>query len=138
MYLNDPLDKRDVRQEILLQCWKSRNSYQGNSSFATWMYRVALNTVLTFKRRDEKRKFAPLNDRDQLEELPQPSENTDLLHRAVQSLNDIDKTIITLHLEDFRNQEIADIIGLTKNNVTVKLHRIKQSLTAKLNPSTHE
>lgn len=69
-------------------------------------------------------------------EAKERSDRSELLLRAIKSLSDIDKTIITLHLEDYDNGEIAEIIGLTKNNVGVKLHRIKDSLRTKLNKAS--
>lgn len=137
LYVDDPEDSRDLKQEIQLQAWKAKERFRGDSMFSTWLYRVALNTVLTFQRKN-KRKIAT-SDIDNAREVGhaprEKSERSDLLLRAIKSLNDVDKTIITLHLEDYDNGEIADIIGLTKNNVGVKLHRIKDQLKKKLNDS---
>lgn len=133
LYVDDLRDKEDLKQEIQLQAWKAKDRFRGDSQFSTWLYRVALNTVLTFQR---KNRFTPtgLEKAGQLhEDTKETSERSELLLRAIKRLNDIDKAIITLHLEDYDNGEIAEITGLSKNNVGVKLHRIKESLKKKLN-----
>ncbi|WP_421878458.1 RNA polymerase sigma factor [Marinoscillum sp.] len=133
LYVDDPEESRDLKQEIQLQAWKAKDRFRGDSQFSTWLYRVALNTVLTYKRK-KKVETTEIKDTDFVKELPKDtSEQADLLLRAIKGLNDIDKTIITLHLEDYDNSEIGDITGLTKNNVGVKLHRIKEQLKKKIN-----
>jgi len=133
LYVDDPEDKRDLKQEIQLQAWRAQDRFRGDSQFSTWLYRVALNTVFTFNR---KRKISSTSLDSAAEPIHHPAEKTErseLLLRAIKNLNDVDKTIVTLHLEDYDNGEIADITGLSKNNVGVKLHRIKEALRKKLN-----
>ncbi|MFY0686056.1 MAG: RNA polymerase sigma factor [Cyclobacteriaceae bacterium] len=133
LYIDNPVEKEDMRQEILLQAWRSSSSFQGKSSFSTWLYRVALNTVLGYHRKKKP-------DVSTLEKLPEyasdtisePSDRTELLLFEIKQLNPIDKMVITLHLEDYANDEIAEMSGLTKNNVGVKLHRIKHHLTNRM------
>ncbi len=132
VYVDDPEDKKDLKQEILLQAWRSVHNFKGNSSFSTWLYRVALNTALTYRKKDKNKQKTSLENIDLVEEKELRSDNADRLLRAIKKLSDIDKTLITLHLEDYSNPEIADIMGLSKNNVGVKLHRIKDLLTKKL------
>ncbi len=133
LYVDNPEDSRDLKQEIQLQAWKAKERFRGDSQFSTWLYRVALNTVLTYKRK-KKVPTSELLDSDAAKELPrESSERSDLLLRAIKSLNDIDKIIITLHLDDYDNGEIANIAGLSKNHVGVKLHRIKEQLKRKIN-----
>lgn len=133
LYVDDAQDKADLAQEIQLQAWKSKDRFRGDALFSTWLYRVALNTVLTF----HKRPRTPVTNLDSArlvhEEEREPTEQTDLLLRAIKNLNDIDKALITLHLEDYDHGEIAEITGLTKNNVAVKLHRIRETLKKQLN-----
>lgn len=133
LYVDDSEDSRDLKQEIQLQAWKAKDRFRGDSQFSTWLYRVALNTVLTFKRKKQVPTSEILETDFAKEHPKENSEQSDILLRAIKSLNDIDKTIITLHLEDYDNPEIADITGLSKNNVGVKLHRIKDQLKKKIN-----
>jgi RNA polymerase sigma-70 factor (ECF subfamily) len=137
LYVDDPEDKRDLKQEILLQTWKSMKNFKGDSAFSTWFYRVALNTVLTFRKKDKSKLNTSLEQDLTDPGHSNPTEKSEILFRAIRLLNDIDKTVITLHLEDYSNEEISEITGLTKNNVAVKLHRIKEALTKKLKNIGH-
>lgn len=137
LYLNDMNEKEDLSQEIQLQAWKAIGRFRGDSQFSTWLYRVALNTVFTYQRKKKIHQDALL-DKDFVSEEPQPSDRSELLLFEIKRLSPIDKMIITLHLEDYDNGEIASITGLSKNNLGVKLHRIKELLKKKLNPVNHE
>jgi RNA polymerase sigma-70 factor (ECF subfamily) len=135
LYVNHPEDEQDLFQEIHLQAWRSFERFNGLSKFSTWLYRVSLNTVLTFKRRPVLVK--PTDNLEHVGGTHEPhtrTEESEALYRAIRELSEIDRMIITLHLDGYENEEIAEISGLTKNHVAVKLHRIKQMLTKKLNP----
>ncbi len=133
LYVNHEEDDQDLFQEILFQAWKSYPRFDGRSKFSTWLYRVGLNTVLTFKRRPKM--VTPHEDMASLDvstpEKPFKDES-ESLYLAIRELNELDRMIITLHLDGYENEEVAEITGLTKNNVAVKLHRIKDSLIQKL------
>ena len=136
LYLDDRQEREDLAQEIQLQAWKAIGRFRGDAQFSTWLYKVALNTVFTYKRK--KRISADsIDDKDFVEEQMEIGERSEMLLQQIKLLSDVDKTIITLHLEDFDNGEIAEITGLTKNNVGVKMHRIKEQLKKKLNPEIH-
>ena len=133
LYVRHEEDEKDLFQEILFRAWRSFPNFKGQSKFSTWLYRVGLNTVLTFKRRPAK----VVTD-ENFESLPVAAdksynEDTEALYHAIRELGDIDRMIVTLHLDGYANEEIAEIAGLTKNNIAVKLHRIKETLTKKLN-----
>jgi RNA polymerase sigma-70 factor, ECF subfamily len=133
LYVNHEEDERDLFQEILFQAWRSYPNFKGQSKFSTWLYRVGLNTVLTFKRRPKL--VVPHEDlsvlKVSIDERIQPEE-TEALYIAIRDLNELDRMIVTLHLDGYENEEISEISGLTKNNVAVKLHRIKETLTKKM------
>jgi len=133
LYVNHEEDERDLFQEILFQAWRSYPNFKGQAKFSTWLYRVGLNTVLTFKRKPQL--VVPHDNLSTLkisvEEKNHPEE-TEALYIAIRELNEIDRMIISLHLDGYENEEVAEISGLTKNNVAVKLHRIKETLTKKL------
>lgn len=132
LYVDDPTDKADLKQEILVQAWSAISRYRGDASFSTWLYRVALNTVFTYNKKAGRLPVEG-NLSIEIEERIKPEHpKLELLFRAIKTLNNVDKSIITLHLEDYNNGEIAEITGLTKNNVTVKLHRIKKEISKKL------
>ncbi len=133
LYVNHEEDERDLFQEILFQAWRSYPNFKGQSKFSTWLYRVGLNTVLTFKRRPQL--VVPHEDLSALKVSTgekNRDEETEVLYLAIRELNEIDRMIITLHLDGYGNEEIAEISGLTKNNATVKLHRIRETLIKKL------
>jgi RNA polymerase sigma factor (sigma-70 family) len=135
LYVEHPDDRRDLQQEILYQAWKAFPAFQGLSKFSTWLYRVSLNTVLTFQKRARKHATTSLDiivphittpdDRE--------SDNAERLYTAIRQLKEAERALIMLHLDGFGNDEIADITGLTTNHVAVKLHRIKNDLTKRLN-----
>ncbi|MFM7850731.1 MAG: RNA polymerase sigma factor [Flammeovirgaceae bacterium] len=132
LYIRHEEDEQDLFQEILFQAWKSLPHFKGDAKFSTWLYRVALNTVLTFKRRPQV--VMPHNDMTTLNVKSNEGrpEETEALFIAIRELNEIDRMIITLHLDGYENEEIADISGLTKNNVAVRLHRAKESVIKKV------
>lgn len=132
LYVDHPEDRKDLFQEIVLQSWKSIARFRGDSKFSSWLYRVALNTVLTFQKRSMVHSTVSLDKAQKLHQ-PEPKDaNSDLLWQVIYHLNDIDKMVLTLHLEGYQNQEISEITGLTKNHVAVKLHRAKQEVLNKL------
>jgi RNA polymerase sigma-70 factor (ECF subfamily) len=134
LYVNHDEDERDLMQEILFQAWKSFPRFDGRSKFSTWLYRVALNTILTFKRRPNlvipHDNLASLNVSNAEK---RSVDDTEALYQAIRGLGDLERMLITLHLDGYENDEIASIIGLTKNHVAVKLHRVKDTLMNQLN-----
>lgn len=132
LYLNGQEDKEDLFQEITLQAWKAFSQFRGDAKFSTWLYRVALNTAITFFRKDKKNAFIAsvseipdlvhVGDKDPIEE------KTKAMYVAIANLSKIDKAIVMLYLEDYSYAEISDIIGITANNIAVKMNRIKVKL----------
>jgi len=132
LYVDDEEDKRDLHQEILLQAWKSYPRFKGNSSFATWLYKVSLNTVLTFNKKVKKHSELQVNDTIIAEDATDKKEQSELLYYLVRQLHEVDKMIMTLHLEGYKNLEIAEITGLKVNHINVKLHRLKNQIIEQL------
>lgn len=137
LYIDDAEDKKDLHQEILLQAWKSYQRFQGNSSFATWLYKVSLNTVLTFNKKAKKHSELNANDATTTENTPDKKDQSELLYYLVRQLHEVDKMIMTLHLEGYKNLEIADITGLKVNHINVKLHRLKNQIIEELKKERH-
>jgi RNA polymerase sigma factor (sigma-70 family) len=130
LYALDAEDKKDMYQEVLLQAWKAWPAFRGEAKFSTWLYRICLNTLLTFTRKKSK-----VDYRESLEEVSPVIENrTDekdavrQLQKAIRGLAETDRAIISMHLDGYDNGEIAEITGISNNNVAVKLYRIKQQL----------
>nr|NQU92878.1 sigma-70 family RNA polymerase sigma factor [Bacteroidota bacterium] len=129
LYVNNQEDKRDLHQEVLLQAWKSYKNFKGQSVFSTWLYKVALNTVLTFNKKrtlnEDIDKTVPT------EPVQEDKEDYEVLYDIIKSLGEIDRMLISLHLDGYRNNEIAEITGMTPNHINVKIHRIKGNIIEK-------
>jgi len=134
-YFTDPDDRDDVLQEMMYQLYKSYGNFGGRSKFSTWMYSVCLNTAFIYRRKDVKQKHEPLTtSHDQIADPPgsNKDEAINLLNEVVASLPPLNKAIMLLYLDDLSYDEIADITGLTKSNVGVRLVRIKQLLETEM------
>ena len=130
VYANGRANREDLFQEICLQLWKSYPNFRGDAQFTTWMYRVALNTAISNVRKEKKHlPFEPLRDTyGMMEDNAKEKEKVSLLYHAISKLNQIDKALILLWLEEKNYEEIASIMGISKKNVSVKLVRIKRKL----------
>lgn len=132
LYVRDKIAREDLFQDILVQLWRSFPSFKGNSQVSTWMYRVALNTAISQFRKDVKQpERLPLSREDF--EIPDLADETDnerrsMLKQAIDQLNEIEKALILLYLEEKSYSEISAIVGLTVTNVGVRLNRIKSKL----------
>jgi RNA polymerase sigma-70 factor (ECF subfamily) len=128
--MNVQADKEDLFQEIILQAWKSYNTFRGESLFSTWLYRVALNTALTFFKKEKKRPRTIHTETfpEQIEYTSPAEEQIKVMYNAIGHLSKIDKALIMLYLEEYTYSEIAEILGITANNVAVKVNRIKDKL----------
>jgi RNA polymerase sigma-70 factor (ECF subfamily) len=135
IYSGTNIEREDLFQEICLQLWKSYPNFRKESSFSTWLYRVALNTAISTIRKNNKsiQTEALENFEHPVTERPENSEHAELLYRAIYQLSNIDKAIILLWLEEKDYREIARIIGISKSNISVKLVRIKRKLEIMIN-----
>jgi len=134
LYADDLEDRKDLYQEIILQSWSAYPRFEGNSKFSTWLYKISLNVALTFlNKRKKVEKTKEGSHADIVFEPQELSERADSLYQAIKKLATTDRSIIMLHLDGFSNTEISEIIGISKGNANVKLHRIRQQLTTILN-----
>ena len=133
LYMDMHSDREDLFQEITLQAWKAYGNFRGDAKFSTWLYRVALNTAITFFRKDKRKPDTYLTDTlpDTGNEPYDPiEEQVRAMYAAIGELSKIDKAIVMLYLEDYSYQEIGDMMGISANNVAVKMNRIKTKLKA--------
>ncbi|HEX7690798.1 MAG TPA: RNA polymerase sigma factor [Sediminibacterium sp.] len=134
LYMDRYSDREDLFQEITLQAWKAYGSFRGDARFSTWLYRVALNTAITFFRKEKRRPGLQLTDSlpEQADDTHDPvEEQLKAMYAAIGELSRIDKALIMLYLEDYSYNEIGEMMGITANNVAVKMNRIKTKLKEK-------
>ena len=133
IYARDSEDRRDLFQEIVFQLWRSYGAFRGESKVSTWLYRVALNTAITSLRSNKRRpEHEELNEGviPGLHSQASPDKNRQIehLYLAIKTLGEMDRALVMLYLEDLSYKEIAQVLGLTEDNVGVKLNRIKSKL----------
>lgn len=128
-----PDDFEDLYQEMLLQIWKSLDSFEGRAALDTWVYRVALNTALTHRRKAIER----TRHVDSPGELPEPKvansrnqagprRELEILSEFIGTLNKVDRAVFLLYLEDFSYRQMSEITGFTENHIAVRISRIKK------------
>jgi RNA polymerase sigma-70 factor (ECF subfamily) len=132
MYEHDPDARNDLFQEIVLQLWRSFPSFRGEAKITTWMYRIALNTAISGFRKQTR-----LVKTEDLQEVhmnisdawgDDREEDFQKLQWAVRQLPEIERAMIMLALEEVPYDEIAETIGITQNNVRVRMNRIREKL----------
>ncbi|BAV06340.1 RNA polymerase sigma-70 factor, ECF subfamily [Filimonas lacunae] len=127
LYMDDKEQREDLFQEITLQAWKSFSHFRGDAKFGTWLYRVALNTAITYFKKEQRR--APVMLADNFPDIADSHDPADeqlmAMYKAIATLSKIDKALIMLYLEDYSYQEIGEMLGITANNVAVKMNRVK-------------
>ena len=131
IYAKDQDDLNDLFQEVALNLWKSFPHYRGDSKLTTWVYRITMNTCITFLRRSNTRpQTIPLTlaVASQLAEEESRAGQLKELYRLINQLGKLERALILLWLEERSYQEMADILGISKANVAVKLNRTKEKL----------
>jgi RNA polymerase sigma-70 factor (ECF subfamily) len=146
-YTQSDEDRDDLVQEILLQLWRSLPRFAGKSSPSTWIYRVALNTALAWRRSDarRRRRQSPLIEVDDIPSADPDSmatlNNVEVVGRlyvAIQSLSKLDAALVLLYLDDLSYREIAEVLGVSEGNVGVKLNRARKQLVELMKEVAHE
>ena len=136
-YTNTQEDFEDYYQEVSLQIWRSRESFNNESDWSTWVYKISLNVCLTLlkKKKNNIQHFASDYIPPELAEDSKAFEDEPLndLYDAIRQLKEIDRAIIMLYLEEKSYNDIAEIIGTNANNIGVRVKRIKERLKNILN-----
>lgn len=132
-YCKSEMDKEDLFQEIVLRLWKGFTSFEGKSKISTWIYKVSMNTAITVNRFNERRpKLSSLENQEFtiMKEIPNLDLNEEIsfLIACINELNDLEKAIIHLYLDEISYQEIGAIVGISTSNVATKISRIKIKL----------
>jgi len=146
-YAQSPADAADLEQELWLQLWLSVPAYAGTARASTWIYRVCLNTALTWRRGVTRReqRIQPGGNHDHLTApAPSPADSAgdrellEKLYAAIQAMPTFDRALVLLLLDGLAYREIAEITGLTENHVGVALTRARQRLAAGMKGLIHE
>lgn len=135
IYFKSKADKEDNFQEVVYQLWRSFQSLQDKENPASWIYAVAINTSISKVRKDSRLEFFDsIPDIDSINpyEQQEQNENYQRLLNALYKLNEIDKSIMLLYMEDYSYEEIAEIVGMKSSNIGIKIHRIKNILQKQL------
>ena len=137
-YTNNDEDRKDLRQDILVQLWKAYPSFNHQSRISTWIYRIALNTAISnFRKTKRTIQESALSQSNyqipDIDESKDLSDNIAVLYQLIHKLNDLDKAIMLLYLDDQSYKEIAEIVGISETNVATKINRIKSKLRNQYN-----
>ncbi|HEY9429380.1 MAG TPA: sigma-70 family RNA polymerase sigma factor [Gemmatimonadaceae bacterium] len=138
VYASDADAEKDLYQDILVQLWRALPSFEGSSQPGTWLYRVALNTALAQKRQRAARESATIDESNAIWRNPIPAPDESLeskqrlerLYAAIARLDDVDKAVVMMYLDEKSHREIAEVLGITESYVGVKLHRIRKEMAA--------
>ena len=134
-YAFTPHDREDLFQEIVTQVWNSIPRFRAESAATTWLYRVALNSSLAWTRRERKHR-GRTEALDDAHAAPPDHARTrnpqlDWLHEEIAQMDHVDRSLTLLLLDGFSYRDIAEILGISENNVGVKVNRIKARLINK-------
>lgn len=132
-YTNDHEHAKDLVQETFVAVWKNLSKFEGRSAIATWIFRIATNSCLRAVEKERRMPKAALPTG-----LTEPAQETTTerlqsLYDAIATLPELERLIIALTLEDIPQLQIAEIVGLSHGSVRLRVHRIKEKLTKKLN-----
>jgi RNA polymerase sigma-70 factor (ECF subfamily) len=134
--------QKDLQQEIIIQLWKSYQSFRGESEFSTWMYRVSINTAITFFKKEKKQNetflYQDIPDKPALEYDGKLDRKMELFYQAVHQLKPVEKAIIFYLLEGLSHKEIGQNLGISEGNARVKLNRTKEKLQNILKNKVYE
>jgi len=132
-YCAVPGEQEDLIQEILIQVWKSMDKYNDSYALSTWLYRISINTAISYYRKHTR--MAQVKVRVENESgygiVPgdtRQQENINLLMQFISELGEVDKAIMLLYLEEKTHAEMADILGFTVSNIGTRIGRIKEKL----------
>lgn len=136
-YCRNPEDRKDLIQEIVVHLWKSHGRYDERFKLSTWIYRIALNVAISAYRREKKRgdRVSPLEEIiiEPAAEPEQSDPRIATLHRIIDQLDELNRALMILYLDDNSYRDIAGILGLTETNVATKINRLKLKIKEQFN-----
>ena len=131
-YCRNVDDREDLAQEIVIQLWRSFETFDGRCQFSTWMYRIALNVAISFYRRESTRARYVLSDEERvlsaIDETATPSAELQALYQLIEELEPLNKALVLLYMDGNSYAEIAEVLGISETNVATKISRLKQTM----------
>jgi len=131
-YTGDGDSANDLMQETFIKVWQNLDRFRNQSQISTWVYRIAINTCLSFLRVEKRKATDEISDfilENTIEPISEKEEQVEQLYKCIAQLEENERIIITLVLDEVPYSEIAEISGITEGNLRVKIHRIKNKLT---------
>jgi RNA polymerase sigma-70 factor (ECF subfamily) len=142
-----PEDQDDLFQEVLVNVWSSIRAFRGEARETTWIYRVAFNTTMAWRRGEWRRRrghekflqfeVSPQLQPSHLDSLPE-REMVERLYAAIRQLPKVDASLALMHLDGLSYQEMAEVLGISENYIGVKLNRIRKQLADQLKGANDE
>ena len=133
-YLDDHSYVEDIFQEVLMAIWTGLRKFRHESGYGTWVYRITVNTIFLFNKREGKRKPEQITDNvvdlsvHEMDQKIHREENLERLYGAIAQLEEFDRILVGLYLEKLKYDEIGAVLGISTSHVGVKLSRIKEKL----------
>jgi RNA polymerase sigma-70 factor (ECF subfamily) len=146
-YFHEADDRDDAFQETLIRIWENLASFKNKSKISTWIYRVTVNTCLMFIRKDRSRMkifagveatgLTNLPDKPVIEDDPETERKLSFFRSFLDEIPAMERTIVSLYLEELSTREMADITGLSETNIRVRIHRLKERINIKWKEKYH-
>lgn len=134
-YCEDPEDRKDIIQEIILQLWNAKDKFNPQFKYSTWIYRIALNVAISHYRKTAKRMESEMDLHENLINITDECDQDEpqnyqliMLHKFINELDKLNKALILLYLEDYSYLEISQMLGISETNVATKINRLKKRL----------
>jgi RNA polymerase sigma factor (sigma-70 family) len=118
----------DLTQEVFINVWNALPKFRDEASHKTWIYRITVNTCLLYIRREKGKQRESFDDAPDMAHESADTSQVDALYRAIGQLEEVERLIIMMVLDELDQETIAHIIGINQNNLRVKIHRIKTKL----------
>lgn len=131
-YFNDHALAQDLAQDVFVRVWQYLPTFKGKSDIGTWIFRIATNVCLRQSQRQKSISQTDIPLGVFALESAEKSIQVQALYKAISELSEIDRLIISLYLEEMKQSEISQIIGISEINVRVRIHRIKTALAKKM------
>lgn len=131
-YTGDDNSAHDLMQETFMKVWQNLDKFRNQAQISTWIYRIAVNTCLSYLRVEKRRAKDELTEKiieNKPEEVSEKNEQVSLLYKCISQLDENERILITMVLDEVPYPEIAQISGISEGTLRVKIHRIKHKLT---------